>query len=87
MNGLTHAALPFAHRPAGGKPCAFSVNEAGALSPPLSGEARSDLFIDLSDERPETGTHSACSRAVGLSHVPGTDSHRAPRFCSFSRSC
>jgi regulation of enolase protein 1 (concanavalin A-like superfamily) len=45
---LTHAAVPFALRPAGGKACAFSVDEAGTLT--LSGEARSDLFIDPSGE-------------------------------------
>jgi uncharacterized protein len=45
---LTHAALPFALRPVGGKACAFSVDEAGTLT--LSGEARSDLFIDPSGE-------------------------------------
>ena len=53
MNELIHAALPFALRPAGGKACAFSVDEAGTLS--LSGQARSDVLIDPSGERPEAG--------------------------------
>jgi uncharacterized protein len=55
VNELIHAVLPFALRPAGGKACAFSVDEAGTLT--LSGEARSDLFIDPSGEgeRPEAG--------------------------------
>ncbi len=53
MNELIHAALPFALRPAGGKACAFSVDEAGTLSLSLSGQARSDVLIDPSGERPE----------------------------------
>ena len=53
MNELIHAALPFALRPAGGKACAFSVDEAGTLSP--SGEARSDVLSDPSGEQPEAG--------------------------------
>ena len=32
VNALIHAALPFALRPAGGKVCAFSADEAGTLS-------------------------------------------------------
>ena len=69
--------------PAGGKAYAFSAGEAGALS--LSGEARSDLFIDPSGERPRRGTYSARRRAVGLSHAPGTDPRRAPRYASSSK--
>ena len=53
MNELIHAALPSALRPAGGKVCAFSVDEAG--TPALSGEARSDVLSDPSGERPEAG--------------------------------
>jgi hypothetical protein len=48
VNELTHPSLPFVLRPAGGKSCAFSVDEAGTLT--LSGEARSDLFIDPAGE-------------------------------------
>jgi hypothetical protein len=60
VNELIHAAPPFALRPAGGKACAFSAGEPGALS--LSGQARPDLFIDPSGEPPEAGTYTACRR-------------------------
>ena len=83
MNELIHAALPFALRPAGGKVCAFSVDEAGTLS--LSGEARSDALSDPRASGPRRGTSSACRRAVGLSHAPGTDPRRAPRYASNSK--
>ena len=57
MNELIHPALAFALGPAGGKTCEFAVDEAGTLT--LTGEARSDLFIDPAgssgDERPEAG--------------------------------
>ena len=75
MNELIHAALPFALRPAGGKACAFSVDEAGALS--LSGQARSDLFTP-SGERPEA-VPTRRAGAVDLCHAPGTDPRKAPR--------
>jgi hypothetical protein len=52
-NEPIHAAPPFALRPVGGKACAFSAGEPGALS--LSGQARPDLFIDPSGEPPEAG--------------------------------
>lgn len=57
MNELIHAALPFALRPAGGNACAFSANEAGALT--LSGQARSDVLSDPSGERPGRVMHAA----------------------------
>ena len=77
MNELIHAALPFALRPAGGKACAFSVDEAGTLSLSLSGQARSDVLIDPSGERPEA-VPTRRAGAAGLSHAPGTDPRKAP---------
>lgn len=55
MNELIHPALPFPLAPAGGKNCEFAVDDAGALR--LTGEARSDLFIDpvAGAERPDAG--------------------------------
>ena len=59
MNELIHPALPFALAPGGGKGCTFALDDAGTLT--LTGEARSDLFIDpaadpSSDaERPDAG--------------------------------
>jgi len=44
MNELIHPALPFRLAPAGGKGCAFAVDDAGTLT--LSGEAGSYLFYD-----------------------------------------
>lgn len=55
MNQLIHPALPFPLAAAGGLSCEFAVDEAGTLT--LTGEARSDLFIDPagSDTRPDAG--------------------------------
>ncbi|MGZ4435571.1 MAG: hypothetical protein ACXVW7_18405 [Trebonia sp.] len=83
MNELIHAALPFALRPADGKVCAFSVDEAGTLS--LSGEARSDVLSDPPGERPEAGYLLGVPPRDGLTHAPGTDPPTAPRYASNSK--
>ena len=80
MNELIHAALAFALRLAGGKACAFSVDEAGTLSP--SGEARSDVLSDPSGEQPEAGyLLGAPPRLVGLSRAPGTGPAQSIKIC------
>ena len=56
MNELIHPALPFALSPAGRKDCEFALDNEGTLT--LTGEPRSDLFIDPSGagaDRPEAG--------------------------------
>lgn len=68
MHEPIRAALPFALRPADGKACAFSADEAATLS--LSGEARSDLLIAPSGERPESGRLLGVPPCSGL--IPRT---------------
>lgn len=56
MNELIHPALPFPLAPAGGKGCVYAVDDAAALT--LTGEPRSDLFVDPAGgagERPDAG--------------------------------
>lgn len=56
MNELTHPALPFPLRPQGTKACTFRLDDSHGLR--VTGEARSDLFIDPSGTggaRPEAG--------------------------------
>ena len=56
MNELIHPALPFTLSRDGGKGCEFSLAEDGTLT--LTGEARSDLFVDPAGtglDRPDAG--------------------------------
>jgi len=55
MNELIHPAVPFPLSPQGGKSCTFVLDDAGALR--VTGEARTDLFIDPSGDgaRPDAG--------------------------------
>ena len=56
MTELTHPALPFPLRPQGNKACTFHLDGSGGLR--VTGEPRSDLFIDPSGEGgapPEAG--------------------------------
>ena len=78
MNELIHAALPFALRPAGGKACAFSVDEAGTLS----GQARSDVFIDPSGERPEPGYLLGVPPRGGLIPRARRGPAQSTKFCA-----
>ena len=59
---LTHPALPFALVPAGGKGCTFAVDEAGTLT--LTGEARSDIFIDPAGD--DEGGQSDAGYVLGV---------------------